>query len=61
MVSVISSVYVGYAPTFGGAIVAIIWGFFIDGFISGVILAAIYNCCARKCKKGDAEEVETHV
>ncbi|ABX78301.1 hypothetical protein AYM02_03975 [Coxiella burnetii] len=60
MVSVISSVYVGYAPTFWGTIVGVIWGF-IDGFISGVILAAIYNCCARKCKKGDVEGVETHV
>ncbi|WP_267257049.1 bacteriophage holin [Coxiella endosymbiont of Ornithodoros maritimus] len=60
MVSVISSVYVGYAPTFWGTIVGVILGF-IDGFISGVILAAIYNCCVRKCKKSDLEGVETHV
>jgi len=48
LVNVIGSVYLGYSPTFGGAIIGAIWGF-VDLFIGGVILAAIYNVCA--CRK----------
>ncbi|WP_244897114.1 hypothetical protein [Candidatus Coxiella mudrowiae] len=44
MVSVIESIYLGYAtsaPTFGVTIVGVIWGF-MDGFISGVILTLLF-------------------
>lgn len=42
IVDVMSSLYIGYAPTFIGGIIGGIWGFF-DGAIGGLILAWIYN------------------
>lgn len=42
MIQVLSSVYLGYAPTFWGAIVGGIWGF-VDFFIFGAVIAWIYN------------------
>ena len=47
-VNTMSSVYLGYIPSFGGGIVGAIWGF-VDGFIGGVLLSFIYNRIA--CKK----------
>lgn len=41
-VNTLSSVYLGYGPSFGGGIVGAIWGF-VDGFIGGVLLAFFYN------------------
>jgi hypothetical protein len=41
-VEVMSSVYIGYAPTFLGSVIGAIWGF-IDGAIGGVIIAFVYN------------------
>ena len=41
-VNTMSSVYIGYVPSFGGGIVGAIWGF-VDGFIGGVLLAFFYN------------------
>lgn len=52
MVNVIGSVYLGYSPTFWGAVLGAIWGF-VDLFIAGVILAAIYNACT--CCKATSE------
>ena len=53
MISVFSSVYIGYKPTFWGAIIGAIWGF-VDFFIAGIILAAIYNrCCANKSESSN--------
>ena len=51
-VSAISSVYVGFGPTFLGAILGAIWSFIAD-FIFGAIFAALYNwfsccCCGSK-------------
>ena len=54
MISVIGSVYLGYTPTFWGAIVGAIWGF-VDFFIGGVIFAAIYNACT--CRRANASDV----
>lgn len=51
LVSVIGSVYLGYTATFWGAVVGAIWGF-VDLFIGGAILAAIYNACT--CRKGSS-------
>jgi hypothetical protein len=41
-VEVMSSVYIGFKPSFLGAVVGAIWGF-IDGAIGGAIIAFIYN------------------
>ena len=46
-VKMMSSVYVGFAPTFLGGIIGAIWGF-IDGAIAGAIIALIYNVIAKK-------------
>jgi len=48
MVELMSSVYVGFSDTVGGALIGGLWGF-VDGFIFGVILAFFYNLCARCC------------
>jgi len=42
VVEVISSLYIGYAPSFTGAIIGAVWAF-IDGFIAGLLIAWIYN------------------
>lgn len=44
MIEVLGSVYLGYDPTFWGTVIGGIWAF-VDGFIGGIILAAIYNSC----------------
>ncbi len=41
-VTLIASVYPGYAATFLGSILGLIYGF-IDGFIGGFVIAWIYN------------------
>lgn len=41
-VEVMSSIYIGFEPTFIGAIIGGIWGFG-DGFLAGLILAFFYN------------------
>ncbi|WP_304985507.1 hypothetical protein [Coxiella-like endosymbiont] len=52
MVSLIGSVYLGYAPTFWRTIVEVIWRF-MDGFISGVIFCLLFimlaNACSGRC------------
>lgn len=46
-VEVMSSVYIGFAPTFLGGVIGAIWGF-IDGAIGGAIIALVYNAIVRK-------------
>jgi hypothetical protein len=46
-VTAMSSVYIGFHPTFFGAIAGAIWGF-ADGAIAGAIIAWVYNAAARK-------------
>lgn len=41
-VKLLSSVYIGYQATWLGSIRGAVWGF-IDGLISGVVIAWIYN------------------
>lgn len=41
-VDVMSSVYIGFAPTFSGGIIGAIWGFF-DAAVAGAIIAIVYN------------------
>lgn len=52
LVEVIGSFYIGYEPTFGGAILGAIWGF-VDGFIGGALIAFFYDLVTRNmwCKK----------
>jgi len=45
-VTPLSSLYIGYAPSFVGGIIGGIWGFF-DGLIGGAILALLYNAFAK--------------
>ncbi|MGA8573609.1 MAG: bacteriophage holin [Desulfobaccales bacterium] len=47
IVTVLASLYLGYAPTFLGGIVGAIWAF-IDGAIAGAIIAWVYNLVAQK-------------
>jgi len=47
VVKIISSVYIGFAPSFLGGIVGGIWGF-IDGAIGGIIIAVVYNAVIKK-------------
>ncbi len=49
LVGVISSLYIGFAPTFLGGIIGAVWGFF-DGAIGGAIIALVYNLFAKKKK-----------
>ncbi len=46
LVDVLSSLYIGYAPTFVGAIIGGIWAFF-DWGIGALIIALIYNALAK--------------
>jgi hypothetical protein len=46
-VEVMGSIYIGFKPTFWGAIIGAIWGFF-DAGIGGLIIAVIYNAVAKK-------------
>lgn len=46
--------YVGYAPTFLGAIWGALWGF-VDFFIFAWLVALVYNCCCKSCPKTSGE------
>jgi hypothetical protein len=47
LVRVLSSLYIGYSPTFVGGIIGGIWAF-VDGAIAGAIIAWVYNLVAKK-------------
>ncbi|WP_226646525.1 bacteriophage holin [Microbulbifer variabilis] len=46
LVDTLSSLYIGYAATFIGALIGAVWGF-VDGYIAGVVIAWIYNKLAK--------------
>ena len=50
IIVLVSSLYHGYAPTVIGGLFGLGWGF-LDGFLFGMIVAIIYNCCIC-CKCG---------
>lgn len=52
MLQAMSSLYLGFKPTLMGSLHAAGWSF-LDGFISGVLLALFYNlfCCLCCCVK----------
>lgn len=49
-VELVGSIYIGYAPSFFGAIFGAIWGF-VEGFIVGYLFAWLYNTMMGKCCK----------
>ncbi len=38
----LSSLYIGFSPTFVGTITGAVWAF-VDGFVAGVMIAWLYN------------------
>lgn len=56
MVAQWGEIYSGYAATIRGGFVGAGWGF-LEGFISGLILAIVYNfclcCCKAVCKSNE--------
>ena len=46
MVTALGSFYIGYGPTFLGAIIGGIWAF-VDGLVAGALIAWIYNAVAK--------------
>ncbi|RKY96480.1 MAG: hypothetical protein DRQ13_05835 [Ignavibacteriae bacterium] len=42
IVSKLSSFYIGYSFSWGGALIGLLWGF-VDGLIVGAIFAWLYN------------------
>ncbi len=42
MQEVLSSIYIGYMPTWTGAFIGLVWAF-IDAFIGGFLVAWLYN------------------
>lgn len=47
IVDVMSSLYIGYGPSFVGGIIGGIWAL-VDGAICGAVIALIYNAAAGK-------------
>lgn len=47
-VDLFSSVYIGFAATPVGVVIGTLWAF-VEGYISGFILAIVYNYCVRHC------------
>ncbi|KPJ68779.1 hypothetical protein AMJ44_05460 [candidate division WOR-1 bacterium DG_54_3] len=47
VVEVLSSLYIGFAPTFIGGIIGAVWGFF-DGAIGAAIFTFIYNAIVKE-------------
>jgi len=42
LAAVLSSLYIGFGPTFVGTIAGTVWAF-VDGFVAGVMIAWFYN------------------
>lgn len=63
-ISETGSVYVGYRATVLGSFIGALWGF-LHLFVTGVLIAALYNlfvcCCHKKCPscKCTASDTET--
>lgn len=49
-VNVLSTVYIGYAPTVVGSFKGALWAF-VHGFILGAIFSSIYNLICNKCSR----------
>jgi hypothetical protein len=42
LAAILSSVYIGFGPTFVGSIAGAVWAF-VDGFVAGLLIAWLYN------------------
>ncbi|OGT63940.1 MAG: hypothetical protein A3J38_06065 [Gammaproteobacteria bacterium RIFCSPHIGHO2_12_FULL_45_9] len=53
MVQAMGTMYIGFGPTFLGAVIGAIWAF-IEGLVFGYLLSFFYNRCLDRacCKKG---------
>ncbi len=49
IVEVLSSVYIGYSPSFVGSVAGAVWGF-VDGFIFAALVAWLYNRLLPVCR-----------
>ena len=47
VVTLLSSLYIGYAASIVGAIIGAVWAV-VDGFFAGVVIARIYNMVAKE-------------
>ena len=47
VVTLLSSLYIGYAASIVGAIIGAVWAV-VDGFFAGVVIAWIYNMVAKE-------------
>jgi len=58
-VNLLGSVYIGYQANWWGPIVGAVWAF-VDAFITGAIIAFVYNscmaCCKKSCDKGGCDK-----
>ena len=46
ILSKLSTFYLGYSYSWGGAVIGLLWGF-VDGFIAGFLIAWFYNIANR--------------
>lgn len=49
IVEVLSTLYIGYSPTFVGSIAGAVWGF-ADGFVFAALVAWLYNRLLPVCR-----------
>ena len=54
-ISALTNLYPGYATTYLGAIVGLLWGVF-DGFIVGAVIAWLYNLFHKALYKAEASK-----
>jgi hypothetical protein len=47
----LSSLYIGYGPTFVGSVTGAVWAF-VDGLLFGVVVAWLYNCFLLRRRPG---------
>lgn len=48
VLALMSSIYMGLAPTYVGGLWGLLWGF-VDFFLFAFFTALVYNCCAKSC------------
>lgn len=48
LLGILSSLYIGFDYTIKGSLIGLLWGLF-HGFISGFLVASIYNLCLQYC------------
>jgi len=54
-----SQIFHGWAVTYKGGLIAFCWGF-LQGYISGVILANVYNFCSCRCPCSSCKTTRKH-